>query len=247
MSNTSLLSYSAKKRIFLDTKELFKNPLTSMGIYYKNNIDDLSVGYAMIIGPKDTPYQYGYYLFEIKYPCNYPFEPPHVLFLTNDGKTRFNPNLYKEGKVCLSILNTWDGPSWSPCQTIRSVLISILGNVFVDNPICNEPGFNITNKENEPYNQSIRYKNIEFACLQLYMKTTKIKNKAYDLFYPIIQDDFNKNYENIKEYALKCCNTFNNNEKIHKSKTKIIRIEFYNMKTYIDYETLINTIVNIKV
>jgi hypothetical protein len=27
---------------------------------------------------------------------------------------RFNPNLYINGKVCLSLLGTWSGPSWNP-------------------------------------------------------------------------------------------------------------------------------------
>ena len=40
----------------------------------------------------------------------YPFEPPKVLILTVDGRTRINPNLYANGKVCLSILGTWSGP-----------------------------------------------------------------------------------------------------------------------------------------
>lgn len=29
--------------------------------------------------------------------------------LTGKGKIRFNPNLYKDGKICLSLLGTWRG------------------------------------------------------------------------------------------------------------------------------------------
>ena len=32
-----------------------------------------------------------------------------LTYLTNDGNTRFHPNLYRNGKVCLSVLNTWRG------------------------------------------------------------------------------------------------------------------------------------------
>jgi hypothetical protein len=40
---------------------------------------------------------------------------PQVQFLTTGGGTvRFNPNLYNCGKVCLSLLGTWAGPSWQP-------------------------------------------------------------------------------------------------------------------------------------
>ncbi len=38
-----------------------------------------------------------------------------VQFLTTGaGRVRFNPNLYNCGKVCLSLLGTWSGPSWDP-------------------------------------------------------------------------------------------------------------------------------------
>ena len=66
-----------------------------------------------MIGPENTPYQYGFYLFDIKVPSEYPFKPPIVKFYTQNNKTRFNPNLYINGKVCLSILNTWSGPQWT--------------------------------------------------------------------------------------------------------------------------------------
>ena len=47
------------------------------------------------------------------------------LLTTGGGTVRFNPNLYANGKVCLSILGTWSGPGWSPVQSLASVLISI--------------------------------------------------------------------------------------------------------------------------
>jgi ubiquitin-protein ligase len=30
---------------------------------------------------------------------------------------RLNPNLYHDGKVCLSLLGTWSGPGWVPGQS----------------------------------------------------------------------------------------------------------------------------------
>jgi ubiquitin-conjugating enzyme E2 Z len=48
--------------------------------------------------------------FEIKMPKDYPIKSPQVRAITtNGGRTRFNPNIYAEGKVCLSILGTWRG------------------------------------------------------------------------------------------------------------------------------------------
>jgi len=44
-------------------------------------------------------------LFVIRCPPDYPIRPPRVKLLTTGNKeVRFNPNLYKNGKVCLSIL-----------------------------------------------------------------------------------------------------------------------------------------------
>ena len=84
------------------------------------------VGYALIIGPKDTPYAYGNFLFKFLFPYDYPHTPPKVTYHTNDGYTRFNPNLYKSGKVCISLLNTWKGEQWTGCQTIKSILLTFM-------------------------------------------------------------------------------------------------------------------------
>ena len=78
-------------------------------------------------------------MFEFNFPTNYPMSPPKLNYLTNDGSTRFHPNLYRNGKVCLSVLNTWRGEGWTSCQTIRSVLL-ILVTLFHNKPLLNEPG-----------------------------------------------------------------------------------------------------------
>ena len=62
---------------------------------------------AMIIGPDDTPYEGGFFYFHIVLPKNFPMEPPSVKFLTQGNNVRFNPNLYINGKVCLSVIGTW--------------------------------------------------------------------------------------------------------------------------------------------
>ena len=65
---------------------------------------------ALISGNIDTPYEHGLFLFDLALPENYPINPPKVNIMTNGNHTlRFNPNLYSDGFVCLSIINTWDG------------------------------------------------------------------------------------------------------------------------------------------
>lgn len=186
------------KRIIIDIKNIMKDPIE--GIYYNPDEDDISKGYAMIMGPKDTPYQYGYYFFEFKFYENYPYQPPHVIYRTNDGIIRYNPNFYKAGKVCLSILNTWPGERWSSCQTLRSILIT-LQMTMNDEPLKNEPGVN-DDKHKEAikiYNEIIYYKNIDFVILEYLKHPEKIPDK-FSIFYDSMKDEFNKNKDNILDY-----------------------------------------------
>lgn len=73
---------------------------------------------ACITGPQDTPYAYGMFFFDILFPQDYPNIPPLMLLeTTGGGRVRFNPNLYADGKVCLSLLGTWHGSEhekWNP-------------------------------------------------------------------------------------------------------------------------------------
>ena len=155
------------KRIANDVKYLLnnKNNLENENIYYKHSDSNILTGYALIIGNIDTPYLYGYYFFKFDFPENYPFSPPKVTFLTNDGKMRFNPNYYSCGKVCLSLLNTWKGDGWTSCQTIYSVLI-VLSSVLNSNPLLNEPGININDLNLEKYNFLVEYKNYQFSIIK---------------------------------------------------------------------------------
>jgi len=82
--------------------------------------------HVLVNGPYDTPYEGGFFYFLVWCPPDYPCVPPKVMLMTTGGGScRFNPNLYANGKVCLSILGTWSGPQWSPAQTIGSVILSI--------------------------------------------------------------------------------------------------------------------------
>eukprot|EP00094_Tigriopus_californicus_P005176 TCALIF_04990-PA protein Name:"Similar to ubc-17 Probable ubiquitin-conjugating enzyme protein 17 (Caenorhabditis elegans)" AED:0.09 eAED:0.08 QI:0/0.71/0.5/0.87/1/1/8/33/1115 len=85
---------------------------------------------AIITGPEDTPYTGGCYLFDIYFPLKYPQVPPQVTFrTTGNGTVRFNPNLYNCGRVCLSLLGTWEGAQgeqWNETSTILQELESML-------------------------------------------------------------------------------------------------------------------------
>lgn len=105
---------------------------------------------ALIIGPEGTPYENGIFLFDLLLNEHYPDMPPKVHFLTTSaGKVRFNPNLYANGTVCLSILGTWNGPGWKAGESsIMQVLVSIQALVMVADPYYNEPFFHILGNRN---------------------------------------------------------------------------------------------------
>jgi len=205
-SSVQFVKKYALRRIVSDIKEIRKNPLTAHGIYYEHDETDILKGRALIIGPADTPYADGFYLFTFQFPSNYPHAPPKVEFCTSDGITRFNPNLYRTGKVCLSILNTWKGEQWSGCQTISSVLLALC-TVLNDEPLLNEPGITKTHRDYDAYNEIIKYKNIEVAILGMLAGVSATKDNEttvseFAIFGDIMRKYFQENKEKIRQRVL---------------------------------------------
>ncbi|KAJ8583779.1 ubiquitin conjugating enzyme family protein [Rhizopogon salebrosus TDB-379] len=112
-------------------------------VFLRVDEDRVDIIKALIIGPEGTPYQDGCFLFDIFLGPSYNQTPPSVKYMTtNGGKYRFNPNLYADGKVCLSLLGTWSGPGWvSGKSTLLQVLISIQSMILCEEPYLNEPGW----------------------------------------------------------------------------------------------------------
>ena len=128
---------------------------------------------ALILPPCDTPYGGGAFEFDIYLPPQYPSVCPQVQFLTTGGgKVRFNPNLYNNGKVCLSLLGTWAGPKWDPKHsTLLQVLVSIQSMIFCEDPYFNEPGYERTSNSKQgkiasrKYNEQIQLYTITHAVI----------------------------------------------------------------------------------
>jgi hypothetical protein len=154
--------------------------------------------------------------------------------MTNDGKTRFNPNLYVCGKVCLSILNTWSGEKWSSCQTINSILLALC-TLLNEAPLENEPGHNKKSADFIPYQKSIEFSNINFAVCELVNRSTNKIPHPFHLFYPFMKENFLKNYSKLLKFVE------NNTDK---NGTTYVRI--YSMATQIDYNFLKNKLIDTK-
>jgi ubiquitin-conjugating enzyme E2 Z len=219
-------------RLLKDVKQIIKNPLTDNGIYYAHDDQDMLKGYALIIGPSETPYFGGNYFFELNYPTDYPHSPPSVKYCTNANEIRFNPNLYKCGKVCVSLLNTWRGDQWTSCQTIATVLLTIC-TLLCKDPLFNEPGVTKGHKDIEPYNEIIEYSNIDIAICDIMNKKEGVYLPFFENFYPFVKENFEKNYNDILEFCEKK-NIENKNQVVN------FKTGFYTLNVNVDYEKVLN-------
>ena len=136
------LTPDAIRRIGRDIKDILKEPHEN--IVYIHSTTKVNVGYAMVVGTRDSPYFCVPMFYRIEFPEDYPHAPPKMKFLTqsapNGTYVRMHPNYYVNGKCCLSILNSWSGEKWTGCQTLRSLLMTVLMTLTED-PLTNEPGY----------------------------------------------------------------------------------------------------------
>lgn len=226
-----------KKRLAKDIVDIIKCPLTDNGIYYKHDEDNMLVGYALVMGPEDTIYNYGYYFFKFNFTKEYPFKPPVLEYLTNGNGIRFHPNLYRNGKVCLSLLNTWSGEQWTSCQTIRTILLNLV-TLFHNKPLLNEPGITEKYKYFNKYNEIIEFSNYNTAVNSILNK--KILPNINDKFKDIILENYKKNKDNILKNIEKLKNNEENN--------KILEISLYGrMKCEINYKTIYENFMKINI
>ena len=94
----------------------------------------------LVVGPYETPYEFAPFVFDLQYGAAFPQSPPNIFFHSWANEVgRINPNLYEDGKVCLSLLGTWDGhhrsEEWSSKKsTVLQLIVSIMGLVLVKEP-----------------------------------------------------------------------------------------------------------------
>ena len=230
------ISKETISRLVRDIKELIVSPLSEHGIYYKHDEEDMLKGYALIVGPEDTPYFAGYYLFEILYPTNYPYSPPTVKYCTNNGIVRFNPNLYINGKVCISILNTWRGEQWTSCQTVSTILLS-LSTLLCKSPLMNEPGCRPGHKDEQNYIQIVEFANIDVAICDIFNKHRERYSRKFDVFTDMVLKHFGENYENILAFINKKCLE-------HGEQPISVSTTIYNMHANLNYNVLRNKLLS---
>ena len=195
------------KRIIKDFAIIQQN--TDFVLFY--NEENVNKCKVMFFGPEGSPYDCGIFILDFLFET-YPQNPPKVNFITggiiND---RIHPNLYKEGKVCLSILGTWGKEDWSPTLTLEKVCITIRA-LMDENPIRNEPSHEndkITDKEAMNY-----VINVKYLTLKTIVDTVKIMHTLPTIFSEKIKEHLLKNKEKILDYSK---NLLDYNEKYFKT------------------------------
>ena len=106
----------AIKRIRKDLIDFFDNPLEncSAGPIDEN---DLYFWQAAILGPDDSPYVGGVFFLDIRFPIDYPFNPPEIKFTTKI----YHPKINSDGTFKFRFFEDF----WSPTMTVSKLLLYI--------------------------------------------------------------------------------------------------------------------------
>jgi ubiquitin-protein ligase len=129
----------ALKRLQLEYKQNLSEPNYFYSI--EVNPKNFFIWDVLIIGPPETIFEGGIFKCQFKFPTDYPNRPPEFKFISN----LYHPNIYPDGKVCISILHEgkdeWGyehiSERWNPSHSINSVLMSILS--MLPNPNFESP------------------------------------------------------------------------------------------------------------
>ncbi|XP_048586023.1 baculoviral IAP repeat-containing protein 6 isoform X2 [Nematostella vectensis] len=184
---------------------------SSSSVFVRCDEDRLDVMKVLITGPAETPYANGCFEFDVYFPQNYPEAPMQINFETTGHHTvRFNPNLYNDGKVCLSILNTWHGrpeEKWNAqTSSFLQVLVSTQSLILVAEPYFNEPGYERSRgtpsgqQNSQEYNANIRQACVRWAMLEQLRKPSACFKEVIQSHFYLKKDEILQQCEKwIKE------------------------------------------------
>lgn len=213
---------SSPKRLIRDLQMLHNCAEHNMFfVDINSSLDNIDI---ILIGHEDTPYEGGFFWIQMKPSERYPYESPKAQYMSPVYGLRIHPNLYCEGKICLSILGTWAGPPWTSLLNFETIGITIQ-SLLNDNPITNEPGNEnilVSSHKAQSYNLVVKYTTL-LSIIKF------LKNE-----YKISSDLQNK----ITQYISK------NLEKYNKLFNDIKELGIYNTENHVHYYGLNNKILN---
>ncbi len=138
IDQTTPLTASLMRRISKEN-EIMRKSLPD-GIFVRTWDSRLDLLRVLIVGPYGTPYEFAPFVIDLRYGASFPHSSPDAFFHSwTNNLGRINPNLYENGKICLSLLGTWEGDNgselWSSKNsTVLQLLVSLMGLVLVKEP-----------------------------------------------------------------------------------------------------------------
>lgn len=112
-----MASRQATKRLNKEYKSIQANPPPY--IIAHPSEDNILEWHYVLTGPQDTPYEGGQYHGLLRFPPQYPFQPPSILMITPSG--RFKPNT----RICLS-MSDYHPDTWNPAWSVLTILTGML-------------------------------------------------------------------------------------------------------------------------
>lgn len=131
------------RRLMTEEKELKENA----GIYgfyaFPRHTDNVPPDYRkwdiFIVGAQGSLYEGTVLQAEMTFPTTYPIAPPLMVFTSK----MFHPNVYEDGRVCISILHDREDDftshesvdeKWTPVHGIRTIVLSVISMLNDPNP-----------------------------------------------------------------------------------------------------------------
>jgi len=142
--------------------------LRRLQLEYKEYLDNISPYYSLepsenfynwkvlLFGPLETIYDGGVFECSLIFTHEYPYKPPELIFNTK----LIHPNIFPNGKMCISILHEGEDISsyehiserWNPSQSINSILLSVL-SILIEPNLNSPANIDINNMYKNNYNE----------------------------------------------------------------------------------------------
>ena len=182
-------SKNSLERIKEEYKDLNRHPLPDLGITVGLvKEDNPYIWDVTLVGPKDTPYIGGLFMFYLIFPKNYPEKAPEIHFHTPIYHP--NVNIHESDNEALGNFNYSDINSWKSSDSIKKLLIDLSTIFYWPNlkkphslEIANEY---INNRElfekkvayfTKKYQFKLKVKVWDFSCNENELNSVKVNPK----------------------------------------------------------------------
>lgn len=208
--------------------------------HYFYDESDITKGEIIMFGLQDSPYECGIFSFNIKFESDYPINPPILKHTTLTNSLRLHPNLYVDGKVCLSIINTWGQKDWGACISFSTLLTTIMSHCFVNESLRREPGFEtINDRRIQEYDIVVKYCVFDVIIPNYYnlsfLSTSRFRNELIN-YYKRTVELWDTKINELEKYNNLVIKTYYNN---------IIKIDIPNLREKIKNVKLFMSTVNV--